>query len=160
MHPTTGAHHSGSGERGGMGSGVERELVFASTALQSRTRAPELLDALLAGLLACSGGRAAVVLPCSDLESIAPWLPRSLAARAMEAAQPCLLGSQAATRIACWPLNTPGSAKIDARAVVVVQLTPSGSEMPTVDLERLSPLVAQAAARLESIKLREALEAE
>ena len=143
-----------------MGSEVERELVFASTALQSRKRAPELLDALLAGLLAGTGGRAAVVLPCSNLESIAPWLPRSLAARAMEAAQPCLLGSQAATFIACWPLNTAGSAKIDARAVVVVQLTPSGSEMPTVDLERLSPLVAQAAARLESIALREALEAE
>src|SRR5262249_33756915 len=143
-----------------MGSGVERELGFASMALQSRKRAPELLDALLAGLLACTGGRAAVVLPCSNLESFAPWLPRSLAARAMEAAQPCLLESQAATFIACWPLNTAGLAKADARAVVVVQLTPSGSEMPTVELERLSPLVAQAAARLESITLREALEAE
>src|SRR5262245_32044320 len=131
-----------------MGSRVERELVFASTGLQSRKCAPELLDALLAGLLACTGGRAAVVLPCSNLESIAPWLPRSLAARAMEAVQPCLLGSQAETFMACWPLNTTGSEKADARAVVVVQLTPSGSEVPAVDLERLSPLVAQAAARL------------
>src|SRR5262249_4539079 len=76
------------------------------------------------------------------------------------AAQPCLLGSEAAILIACWPLNMTGSAEIDARAVVVVQLTPSGSEMSTVELERLSPLVAQAAARLESIALREALEAE
>src|SRR5262249_5618378 len=150
LHPTTGAHHGGSGEGGGIGSGVERELLFASTALQSRRRAPELLDALLEGLLACTGGRAAVVLPCSNLESIAPWLPLVLAARAMEAAEPCLLGSEAATFIACWPLNTASSAKTDARAVVVVQLTPAGSEMPTLDLERLSPLVAQAAARLES----------
>src|SRR5262249_59117812 len=61
--------------------------------------------------------------------------------------------------IACWPLDTAGSATIDARAVVV-QLTPSGSDTSTVALERLSPLVAQAVARLESIALREALEAE
>src|SRR5262249_3629893 len=72
LHPTTAGHHSGFGQDGGMGSRVERELVFASTALQSRKCAPELLDALLAGLLACTGGRAAVALPCSNLESIAP----------------------------------------------------------------------------------------
>src|SRR5262245_29240216 len=141
-----------------MSGGLERELASASAAVQSRSRAPELLDALLAGLLACTGGRAAVVLPCTDLESIAPWLPRSLAARAMEALQPCVLGHDAEF-IACWPLNSAGSATIDARAVVV-RLTPSGSDMSTVALERLSPLVAQAAARLESIVLREAPEAE